>query len=373
MQKLIVPQGQFQLERFPPSKDVTLRAWDSADEYLLQYFAETESSKSKLLIINDNFGALSVALSEQAPVMWTDSILAQQALRNNLIINNINETQITPLSSIQQPDTLFDWVLIKVPKSHAMLEDVLYRLIPHIHSNTQIVAAAMVKNIHSSTLNIFTTILGHTKTSLARKKSRLIFCQAENLEPKASPYPKSYKMEDSDITLSNHANIFSREKLDAGTRLLLQHIPVTGHYQNIIDLGCGNGIVGIIAAINFQQAKVSFVDESYMAVHSAEENARSALTETDRLDFKVTNCLSGITTNSADLILNNPPFHQHHITNDYIAWQMFTESKKVLIKNGQLWVVGNRHLGYHIKMKKIFGNCENMASNHKFVILKSVK
>jgi 23S rRNA (guanine1835-N2)-methyltransferase len=35
--------------------------------------------------------------------------------------------------------------------------------------------------------------------------------------------------------------------------------------------------------------------------------------------------------------------------------------------------VGNRHLGYHTKVKKVFGNCEMITSNRKFVVLKAIK
>jgi 16S rRNA (guanine1207-N2)-methyltransferase len=34
-------------------------------------------------------------------------------------------------------------------------------------------------------------------------------------------------------------------------------------------------------------------------------------------------------------------------------------------------VIGNRHLGYHQTLKKIFGNSELVASNAKFVILRA--
>lgn len=84
-------------------------------------------------------------------------------------------------------------------------------------------------------------------------------------------------------------------------------------------------------------------------------------------------CLTGIDENSADLILNNPPFHQNTAVGDQVAWQMFTESKRVLRQGGELWVIGNRHLGYHTKLKRIFGQCETVANNQKFVVLKARK
>ena len=169
----------------------------------------------------------------------------------------------------------------------------------------------------------------------------------------------------------NHASVFSREKLDIGTRLFLEQIPSSSGSKRIIDLGCGNGVVGLIAAERNPAAEMIFVDESYMAVASAETNFRAAFGETRKAQFKTTNCLEGIDHDSIDLVLNNPPFHQQGAIGDHIAWEMFRSSKDVLTEGGEILVVGNRHLGYHIKLKRLFGNCKTIASNRKFVILKS--
>jgi 23S rRNA (guanine1835-N2)-methyltransferase len=57
-------------------------------------------------------------------------------------------------------------------------------------------------------------------------------------------------------------------------------------------------------------------------------------------------------------VLNNPPFHENHAIGDATAWQMFTESRDWLQPGGELWVVGNRHLAYHAKLKRRFGKCD---------------
>jgi 16S rRNA (guanine1207-N2)-methyltransferase len=110
-----------------------------------------------------------------------------------------------------------------------------------------------------------------------------------------------------------------------------------------------------------------------MAVASARENFINAFGNSREARYQVTNSLEGISKDSADLVLNNPPFHQQHAVGDVVAWKMFQQSKSVLKNKGELWVIGNRHLGYHVKLKKLFGNCETISSNKKFVILKSVK
>ena len=44
-----------------------------------------------------------------------------------------------------------------------------------------------------------------------------------------------------------------------------------------------------------------------------------------------------------------------------------------LADGGELVIVGNRHLDYQDKLERIFGNCELVTENKKFVILRAVK
>lgn len=376
MDILKVPQGEFQLSRYPKRKKDLLRAWDAADEYLLNYFQEEDKSQTELniLIVNDSFGALATALANHNITVWTDSWLSCEGVNQNYKQNDLAIDALKMINSVDSPESGYDYILIKIPKSLAFLEDQLIRIKPFVSSTTNIIAAGMVKSIHTSTLKLFEKYIGSTKTSLAKKKARLIFCMPdENISVIKNPYPKSYVLEGTKYNVVNYANVFSRESLDIGTRFFLQHIPRSDKYKKIIDLGCGNGLVGLIAAEKNPHAEVLFIDESFMAVESAKGTFEAAFEGNREAHFQVNDCLTGVKEESADLILNNPPFHQDNAIGDEIAWRMFTQSRDVLKQDGELWVIGNRHLGYHLKLKKIFGNCETVASNKKFIILKSIK
>jgi 16S rRNA (guanine1207-N2)-methyltransferase len=259
-----------------------------------------------------------------------------------------------------------------------MLEDQLYRVRSAVNVSTKIIAAGMTKKIHTSTMSLFEKIIGPTKSSLARKKSRLIFSEFdEGLDVDENPYPDAYKigyqLDDVELEVINHAGVFSRDRLDIGARLFLEHMPVDKRYETIVDLGCGNGVLGLMAAIKNPSAKLIFTDESYMAVESSISNFVNTFGESREAEFLQTDCLYGVAENSVSLVLCNPPFHQDNAINDDVAWQMFTESKAVLEAKGELWVIGNRHLAYHAKLKHLFGDCEVIASNKKFTLLKAVK
>ncbi len=321
MAMLRVPQGQFLLNRFPKQTQEPLRAWDAADEYLLHTLAEQPLSQEKprTLLINDHFGALAVALSAYQPTTLSDSYLSQQGTLANLRENGIDPDTITLCDSLSWPTESFDLIVIKIPKSLAMLEDQLYRLRPLLNEKSQIIASAMCKQIHRSTLKLFERIIGPTHTSLAQKKARLVFAQPDHsLIAGETPYPKHYTLEGTDFTIINHANVFSQASLDIGSRFFLAHLPKDIGQKRVIDLGCGNGVVGLVAAQYNPEAELLFVDESYMAVSSAKANFKAAF-PARKAQFEVMDSLTKVAKASSDIILNNPPFHQNSAVSGHIA------------------------------------------------------
>ena len=377
--RMTTPWGELALTRFPEDPRDRLRAWDASDEYLLRHLAEEKVPLSgTVVVLGDRWGALATALAPHRPVQITDSFLAQEATRANLDRAGVETGAVRLLTTQDPPPERVDVLLVRVPKSLALLEDQLLRLAPAVHEGTVVVGAGMVKEIHTSTLRLFERILGPTRTSLAEKKARLIFCTPRpSPDRPANPWPYSYTLPGgigavSGRTVVNHAGVFCADRLDIGTRFLLQHLPAGRTGLRVVDLGCGNGVVGTAVALADPAAEVLFVDESFQAVASAEATYK-ANGVPGHAEFRVGDGLAGVPAGSVDLVLNNPPFHSHQATTDATAWRMFTGARRVLRPGGELWVIGNRHLGYHVKLRKVFGNSQLVAGDPKFVVLKAVK
>lgn len=369
------------LDRFPPGQvNRSLQAWDATDEHLLSHFAENFSSQSPLniLVVNDSFGAITCNLTEHNTYAINDSFLSEQGIKYNLEQNHLEHQNISLLSSLDPLPENIDVILFRIPKSKALLIEQLDRIHQAYSESINtpvIIAGAKAKEIHTATLKTFERILGDTTTSLAVKKSRLVFSQFSlPKQTTSTDHRVTWPLEQSTFSITNLANVFAREKLDIGARLFLKHLPDVKAKQQVIDLGCGNGVLGLTILSKQANAEVTFRDESYMAVESARINVEQNLPETlNNATFTVGDCLSDIAPSSADFILCNPPFHQQFATTDHIAWQMFKESFKVLKKGGELRIVGNRQLGYHVKLKRLFGNSTLIASDNKFVILSAIK
>ncbi|KUO05277.1 50S rRNA methyltransferase [Streptomyces caeruleatus] len=376
---MTTPWGELALTRFPEDPRERLRAWDSSDEYLLRHLAEREVPLSgTVVVVGDRWGALVTALAAHGPAQITDSYLAQEATRANLARHGVEPGTVQLRTTQDAPPERVDVLLVRVPKSLALLEDQLLRLAPAVHEGTVVVGTGMVKEIHTSTLQLFERILGPTRTSLAERKARLIFCTPEpSVARPANPWPYAYDLPDgigpvSGRTVVNHAGVFCADRLDIGTRFFLGHLPDSKGGRRVVDLGCGNGVVGTAMALANPDAEVLFVDESFQAVASAEATYR-ANGVPGHAEFRVGDGLAGVPAGSVDLVLNNPPFHSHQATTDSTAWRMFTGARRALRPGGELWVVGNRHLGYHVKLRRLFGNSQLVAGDPKFVVLRAVK
>ncbi|KXF79805.1 methyltransferase [Enterovibrio coralii] len=364
------------LRRYPLQKNETLQAWDAADEYLIEHLESMElGENAHLLVLNDGFGAIScwAALKGMRVTAVNDSLLSQQSLEQNLTENALDTQSVTMLSSIDSLPSDISVAVMKLPKNNRLLVWQLQQLSHLDQSNVTLVSGAKAKDIHTSTLKLFEKHLGTTTTSLAKKKARLVFTHKEKQLDTLPCATTSFEVPEYQLTLENHANVFSSESLDIAAYLMLEHIPQSDDIKHIVDLGCGNGVLSIQAARLNPQASITSVDESHMAVASASLNLKNHGIDENRTRCVANNCLDGFEKDSADLVLCNPPFHQLHAVTDHIAWQMFCDARRVLEPKGRIVVIGNRHLGYHAKLKRLFGNAQVIASNQKFVIVEAQK
>ena len=368
------PFAQLDLIRQPEQHNDPLQAFDAADEYLLSYLAEQQpNAATRVLVLNDSFGALAASLEGHVQVTSSgDSFLAAQGLEKNLVRNGKTFDAVPFMPASRVPRGPFDRVLIRVPKTLALLEEQLIRLQGQLAPGAEVIAAAMVKHLPRAAGELLEQYIGPMHASLAVKKARLLIATVGDRPAAVSPYPTRYALDTPAIALLNHANVFCREGLDIGTRAFLPHLPTGLGSARVADLGCGNGVLAIASALQNPDAHYTLVDESYMAVQSAAENWQAALGDRDVI-VRADDGLAGQEPQSLEVVLCNPPFHQQQVVGDFLAWRMFQQAREALVVGGALYIVGNRHLGYHSKLARLFRGVEQVAATPKFVILKARK
>jgi 16S rRNA (guanine1207-N2)-methyltransferase len=376
MKTWTTPWGTLELGRHPYDADPALQAWSAADTVLARWMLETSPGNGPHLVYNDGFGALSSLLVRNGKVVTqiSDSCLSQRSTLWNLDANGLDGKNLSLLDSLtlpRLPEGAPPVVGIRLPKTQALLEFQLSQLQTLLPPGTLVAASGMVKEVHSSTLELFERLIGPTQTDLAEQKARLIRSTVSARPESGSSYPSSWAIPGLGVTMVNHASVFSREGLDGGTRLLLRHFPhLRPGPQTIIDLGCGNGVLGLAAARRATEAEVYCVDESFMAVWSARESFRQNELG-GRGFFLAGDGLEDFERSSADLILCNPPFHIQNAQTRDIALRFFDQARSVLKPDGEFWVVANRHLGHHRALAERFGSVKTAALDDRYIVLRA--
>ncbi|MFP5310041.1 MAG: class I SAM-dependent methyltransferase [Actinomycetes bacterium] len=385
---LEVPQGRFTLRRHPVPPDPSLRGHDAADAYALRWLAGEEAvgvppfptggaPDGRWLVVDHLAGAAAVALHAHRSVLWSDSSLCHEGARRNLAANDLPEDAVEPLRSTHDPADVarVAVAVVKVPRSLEELDDLLRRLRPALVPGAVVVGAGLTRHVHTSTVEAFATIVGPTVTSHAVRRARLLHATLDpdlDVAPAAVPRPRPLDVAGTTVQQVARPGVFAGGALDGGTALLLGSVDWSVHAGagHVVDLGCGSGLLGTVAAAHLPEAAVTFVDESYAAVASA--RATFVATHPRRsCTGLVDDAGRGLAPAGADLVLCNPPFHAQGARRDDVALRMFTAARRALRPGGTLVVVGNRHLGHHRALSERFDVVRVVGSDPRFVVTRA--
>jgi 16S rRNA (guanine1207-N2)-methyltransferase len=172
---------------------------------------------------------------------------------------------------------------------------------------------------------------------------------------------------DRTIVLDTQAGVFARDKVDVGTRLLLDVLPdeVGGR---VLDVGCGAGVIGIAAALLGADA-VDLTDANLLAVETATWNVtRLGL---DRCCVVAGDTYDAVRGSEYNLIVSNPPFHRGKAIDFSVADRLIDEAPFHLAEDGTLLVVANAFLAYGKRIASRFGVVETVAATRQYHVIRA--
>ncbi|MBD5144934.1 MAG: methyltransferase [Ruminococcus sp.] len=155
---------------------------------------------------------------------------------------------------------------------------------------------------------------------------------------------------------------FSPNSIDVGTLAMLSAVDFLPS-DKVLDMGCGYGVVGILAAKLIGQENVAMCDISEAAVKQAKINAE--MNGVPNIKIKISDGFSEIPDNDFTLILSNPPYHT-----DFSVPKHFIEvGFKKLAVGGKMIMVTKRLDWYKNKLTSVFGGVMVREINGYYVFI----
>lgn len=162
----------------------------------------------------------------------------------------------------------------------------------------------------------------------------------------------NYITKDINIVLFTSSSVFSKNKVDKGTDLLIRESRIFNGAK-ILDLGCGYGVVGVALSKIHPKSKIVMSDINERALTLAKKNLELNKSSAEIVRSDLFDKING----KFDVILCNPP----QSAGKKLCIKLIEDSVKYLKKNGILQLVArSKKGGKHLSdiMKENFGNLE---------------
>lgn len=172
------------------------------------------------------------------------------------------------------------------------------------------------------------------------------------------------KIKEHELILETNSGIFSKDHLDIGTKVLLENINLDIEPKNIIDLGCGYGVISIYLKKIFPKSNVFSCDVNQKAIIQTQKNA---ILNRVSIDVRLSNFFEKFDNIKYDLVISNPPIR---IGKEKL-FNLYQEIDIKLNEGGYIYLVIGQKQGAksHIKeLTNIFDILEIVKSKGFYVI-----
>lgn len=160
--------------------------------------------------------------------------------------------------------------------------------------------------------------------------------------------------------------LFSPKKIDSGSKLLIEKMEINLN-DRVLDLGCGYGPIGMVAAKLAIDGQVEMVDKDFVAIEYANKNIKS--NHLKNTIAYLSNMFDQIDKEKKyDVIVSNIPAK----VSKEMFWMMFEDMKKHLAFDGRVYLVALKGLKKFLKRSLVeyFGDCKRVAQEKEYVLFR---
>lgn len=190
-----------------------------------------------------------------------------------------------------------------------------------------------------------------------------------NVDLKSQETRISFDYREHQLIFVSDFGVFSKERVDYGSRVLLNSMNIQPHQKSLLDVGCGYGTLGISLKKEYPWLHVEMIDVNERAVDLAQKSI--ALNDVEDVSAYCSHIYENV-QGTFDVIVSNPPIR----AGKKVVFEILEKAYEHLHNMGELIVVIQKKQGAPSakkKMEEVFGNCEIIKRDKGYFILKSIK
>jgi 16S rRNA (guanine1207-N2)-methyltransferase len=314
-------------------------------------------------------------------VLLTDrSAVAVEAARRTMAANAIANAEVVAGHGSAPLDPLLraDLVAIRIPTEKLALLKLLSDAFGLLRVGGQCAIAGATNEGVKSAAALMKALFGNATVLGTDSGSRAVVAIKRGITPVdasvlANPFLQHDAFHTIDVELRgipmqlfSRPGVFSWEHLDEGTAVLADVMEVQPG-DDVLDLGCGSGALGLLAALRSGTGRVTLLDVDAEAVRCASRGiAAAGRTNCRALTSDIALAVHG---ERFDRVVANPPFHVGKNTDLDVPTQFILDAWRVLKPGGTLQLVANRTLPYERIVYETFGNLTTTHDGPRFKVL----
>ncbi len=333
---------------------------------------------------NGLVGAVAAGAGASAVWMSDRSALAVDAARRTVAESDAASVHVCAGQGVASfPDDLVaDVVAIRVMPEKMVMLPLLHDAMRLLRPGGRVLLAGGNHEGAKSAARMLERLFGHAKLLEQHSSHRLVMATRPAVpsdvpDDLQTPFTDPGAFREIPVVVRGHAftmftrpGVFSWDHLDEATEILAGLLDVEPHAR-VLDIGCGAGVLGAVAAKLAPAGAVCLLDADDEAVRCATRTLAGAGITNARI--LLSDVAGAVLTEQFDVVVANPPFHVGKQTDLDVPRQFIIDAFDVLKPGGRLLLVANRTLPYEAMLSEQFGAYRSVYDGRRFKVLSAIK
>ena len=316
----------------------------------------------------DDIGMAGRVLLADAPLTVAEQISRHQA---TVTCWNRRYHPRQPNATPWPPDGPFDLALLRLPKAKHEQVMAIHALLATLTPGGRLIVYGGNDEGIKSIAKVLAELAGDVTTVATRGHGRIIAvarpAELAALKPSLAAWRRTRPLTIAGVPRSwvSYPGVFADGGLDAGSALLLAHLPPIKAGARVLDYGCGTGVIAAHVLARNPSARVAMLDNDSAALAAAHDNVPEA-------QIILGSSIADAGKGQYDQIISNPPLHSGIREDHAMLTSLIEGAPRRLFAGGALIMVVQRRVALDQMLATVFKAVDIRADDGRYRVWHAV-